>query len=105
VINNKLDFNHAVYIGAFHTEQRTDCRKILWWNDCKTNTYTIPDPHDGLIPVKSQYIASNQGNNVITPTSSIKNVNHLEEFNHKNTKAEFNKAIVEGGYGNGIFKK
>jgi pimeloyl-ACP methyl ester carboxylesterase len=104
-INNKLDFNHAVYIGAFHTEQRTDCRKILWWNDCKTNTYTIPDPHDGLIPVKSQYIASNQGNNVITPTSSIKNVNHLEEFNHKNTKAEFNKAIVEGGYGNGIFKK
>lgn len=29
----------------------------------------------------------------------------MEEFNHKNTRIEFNKAIVEGGYGNGIFKK
>ena len=31
--------------------------------------------------------------------------NHMEEFNHPNTRAEFNKAIVLGGYEPTTFKK
>ena len=103
-INNSLDFNHAVYVGAFRYEDRTDCRQFLWWKTCTTKTYTIPESHDGIVSVKSQYLATTKGTNVIIPAATIKNVNHMEEFNHKNTKAEFSNAIEKGTYGP-TFKK
>ena len=70
-----------------------------------TQYITVPEPHDGVVPTKSQYLATSKGTNVIIPAQTIKGVNHMEEFNHPNTKAELNKAIVLGGYKPDTFQK
>ncbi len=104
-INNSLDYNQALFLGAYHTQETIEYHRFLFWKWTTSKFINVPDAHDGFASVKSQYLAVNKGRNVIIPPATIKNVNHMEEFNHKNTRIEFNKAIVEGGYGNGIFKK
>ena len=104
-INNSLDYNQALFLGAYHTQETIEYHRFLFWKWTTSKFINVPDAHDGFASVKSQYLAVNKGRNVIIPPATIKNVNHMEEFNHKNTRIEFNNAIVEGGYGNGIFKK
>ena len=104
-LNNGLDFDHSKLIGATRVDAIPEQHKFLWkrWT---TYTYvTVPEPHDGLVPVKSQQLDKSKGTNVIWAGSTIKGVNHMEEFNHKNTRAEFKKAIVDGGYEPNTFQK
>jgi len=104
-LNNGLDFDHAKLIGATRVDAIPEHHKFLWkkWT---TYTYvTVPEPHDGIVPVKSQQLDKSKGTNVIWAASTIKGVNHIEEFNHPNTRAEFNKAIVLGGYKPETFQK
>ncbi len=103
-LDDGLDFDHAVLVGAYHIETRTDCRKILWWKSCKTNNYTIPEAHDGVVPVNSQLLDKSRGANVIHPSSTIKGVNHMEEFNHPNTKKALQETI-EQGVNNPVFRQ
>ncbi len=104
-INNKLDINHAKYVGAIRYEERTDCRKILFFKSCTVKTYEIPEPHDGIIASSAQLLDKTKGTNVIHATNVIKNVNHMEQFNHKNTKEEFRKVLNGESYRPDIFKK
>ena len=104
-LNNGLDFDHAVLVGASHVD-RIDTWHKVWFVKWVTTQYiTVPEPHDGVVPTKSQYLATSKGTNVIIPAQTIKGVNHMEEFNHPNTKAELNKAIVLGGYKPDTFQK
>jgi hypothetical protein len=71
----------------------------------KTLKYiTVPLPHDGVVGIESQQMDKTKGNNVIWANTTIKGVNHMEEFNHPNSRREFNRAITEGNYGNGVFR-
>ena len=72
---------------------------------CTTSTIAIPCAHDGTVSTYSQQLDRSKGTNVIWAASTIKGVNHMEEFNHPNTRAEFNKAIVLGGYKPETFQK
>lgn len=104
-LNNGIDFDHSKLIGATRVDAIPEQHKFLWkkWT---TYTYvTVPEPHDGLVPVKSQQLDKSKGTNVIWANSTIKGVNHMEEFNHPNTRAEFNKAIVLGAYKPETFQK
>lgn len=103
-INNKLDYNHAIYLGAYHTDRIDTWHKILFVKWMTSEYVKVPEGHDGLASVKSQYLATNKGAKVIIPAASIKNVNHMEEFNHKNTRTEFEKALVLGGYGETFYR-
>ncbi len=90
-IDNGLDYDHAVLIGASRVEKVE--RKILFlrWFDY----ITIPESHDGIVSVKSQQLDKLQGINVIWANSTIKGVNHMEQRNHPKTKEEF-KLLLEG---------
>ncbi len=103
-IDNGLDYDHADLIGAYHIDEITHNHKFLrrrW----KTYSYVkVTEPHDGVVSINSQQLDKSKGTEVIWAASTIKGVNHMEEFNHKNTRAEFEKAIVLGGYTD-TFKK
>lgn len=117
-IENGLDYDHAVLIGAtrldpipeYHeslsTRQLSVLQPAIKEDGYVTYTYvTVPEPHDGVASVKTQQLDKSRGYNVIWANTTIKGVNHMEQRNHPNTRAEFRKAIVDGGYGNGVFKK
>ncbi|MDD3489349.1 MAG: hypothetical protein PHR62_05625 [Paludibacter sp.] len=117
-IENGLDYDHAVLIGATRVDPIPQYHESLSLRQLDlsqpgikedgyvTYTYvTVPEPHDGIVPVKSQKLDKSRGYNVIWANTTIKGVNHMEQRNHPNTRAEFRKAIVDGGYGNGVFKK
>lgn len=65
--------------------------------------YYSPEPHDAVVAVKSQYMTTSKGTNVIIPGQTIKGVNHVEEFNHPNTREALRSTITEGSNGP-IFK-
>ncbi len=71
----------------------------------ENRTVAVPCPHDATVSTYSQLLDKTKGTNVIWAASTIKGVNHMEEFNHPNTRAEFNNAIVLGGYEPKTFKK
>lgn len=104
-LSNGLDFDHAKLIGATRVDEIVTPHKFLWWRWTTSVFVTVPDANDGLVSVKTQLLDKTKGVNVIHPASTIKGVNHMEEFNHPNTKAEFNKAIVLGGTYPPLFKK
>ena len=68
-------------------------------------TVPVPQPHDGVVPVKSQQLDKWKGNNVIWANTSIKGVNHMEQRNHPNTKIEFKKLFDGQSYGKDVFRK
>jgi len=60
---------------------------------------SVPVGNDGIVSTYTQLLDKTKGTNVIWGTSIIKGVNHMEEFNHYKTRAEFGKAINDGYYG------
>jgi len=124
-----LDFDHSVIVGSYAYEKRSYCYTRMVYNStpameakpqrikspntndyvsetvCTTSTIKIPSPHDGTVSTYSQLLDKSKGTNVIWANATIKGVNHMEEFNHKNTRAEFKKAIEDGGYAPETFKK
>ena len=132
-LDNGLDYDHGVLVGNCYYEPHSYCYTGLVCQDtpppppieevggmkrvtapvctlvpgtiCTSWTVAVPIGNDGVVSTYAQTLKPNQGSNVIIPSATIKGVNHMEEFNHPNTRAEFNNAIVLGGYGNGVFKK
>jgi hypothetical protein len=73
---------------------------------CKTFKYiTVPLPHDGVVGIDSQQMDKSKGNNVIWANTTIKGVNHMEEFNHPNTNREFRLVLDGRSYGRDTFRK
>jgi hypothetical protein len=72
----------------------------------KTVKYiTVPLPHDGVVGIDSQQMDKSKGNNVIWANTTIKGVNHMEEFNHKNTREEFSRVLNGQSYAPLTFRK
>lgn len=121
-ITSGLDYDHSVLVGSYAYEKRTYCyevltcgemelmQKVIQPNDCITEymcqTYTVAVPcsHDGIVSTYTQQLDRSKGSNVIWANETIKGANHMEEFNHKNTREEFRKAI-EDGYYHPFFKR
>ncbi len=70
-----------------------------------TRTIAIHIRHDGTVSTYSQLLDKSKGTNVIWANAIIKGVNHMEEFNHYKTRAEFDKVINGDGTYPLIFKK
>jgi hypothetical protein len=131
---NGLDYDHGILVGNCYYEQRSYCYTGLVCQEtppppppieevggmkrvtapvctlvpgtiCTSSTVAIPVGNDGTVSTYSQQLDKSKGTNVIWAASTIKGVNHMEEFNHPNTRAEFNNAIVLGGYEPTTFKK
>jgi pimeloyl-ACP methyl ester carboxylesterase len=104
-IDNGLDFDHSVLIGAYRVDAIPEYHQFLW-NKWTTYKYvTVPEPHDGIVPVKSQQLDKSKGNNVIWANTTIKGVNHAEQRNHPNTKVEFERVFAGESYGKDLFRK
>ena len=103
-INNGLDFDHAGLVGATRVDAITENHRFLWRRWTTTKYITVPEPHDGVVPIKSQYLATNKGTNVIIPAVTIKGVNHVEEFNHPNTRDVIRGTLDGSRYANLGFK-
>lgn len=88
-IDNGLDFDHAVLIGAYRVDAIPENHQFLWKKWTTYNYITVPEPHDGIVPVKSQQLDKSKGTNVIWANATIKGVNHMEERNHFKTRKEF----------------
>jgi hypothetical protein len=115
-ITSGLDYDHSVLVGAYAYQKRTYCYERLVCDDigrmqklpnpddcyteyvCQTYMVATPCSHDGIVSTYSQQLDKAKGNNVIWRSETIKGVNHMEEFNHKNTREEFRKAIEDGYY-------
>jgi len=134
-LNDGFDYDYSVLLGSYAYQKRTySYQKMVCpetvlpyervkgkqniiaprpysEDDCyyetvyETRTVAVPCSHDGTVSTYSQQLDKSKGTNVIWANATIKGVNHMEEFNHKNTKAEFEKAIVLGGYEPTTFKK
>ena len=104
-IDNGLDYDHSILIGAYRVDEIPHNHKFLWkrWT---TYTYvTVAEAHDGVVPVKSQLLDKSLGNNVMWGNQVIKGVNHMEQGNHPNTKAELRKVLDGTGSYNSLFSK
>jgi hypothetical protein len=66
---------------------------------------TVPLPHDGVVGIDSQQMDKSKGNNVIWANTTIKGVNHNEEFNHRNTREEFRRVLNGQSYAPLTFDK
>lgn len=100
-IENGLDYDHAILVGAYRVDKIE--RRVLFvkWVDY----IKVPEPHDGVVPVKSQQLNKSRGNNVMWGRTVIKGVNHMEQRNHPNTRAEFDMVFKGiGGYDH-VFRK
>lgn len=134
-LNDGFDYDYSVLLGSYAYEKRSYSYQRMVCpepnlpyelvkgkqnivapptyseDDCysetvyETRTVAVPCSHDGTVSTYSQLLDKSKGTNVIWGTSIIKGVNHMEEFNHPNTRAEFKKAIEDGGYEPAIFKK
>jgi len=99
-IDNGLDYDHAVLIGAYRVN-KVEQRLLMfrWFQHIK-----VPEPHDGIVPVKSQLLDKTRGNQVIWANATIKGVNHMEQRNHPKTKDEFRKLFNGETYGKEIYR-
>jgi pimeloyl-ACP methyl ester carboxylesterase len=103
-MNNGIDFDHAALVGATHVETIAENHRFLWRKWTTYKNITVPEPHDGVVPVKSQYMATNKGTDVIIPNATIKGVNHVEEFNHPNTRAAIQSTLNGEGRRGEVFR-
>jgi hypothetical protein len=69
------------------------------------NYVTVPLPHDWVVGIDSQQMDKSKGNNVIWANTTIKGVNHMEEFNHRNTREELRLVFEGRSYGRDTFKR
>lgn len=104
-IDNGLDYDHAELVGATRTVIVTKEFKFLWKKWTEDIPIQVAEPHDGVVPVKSQQLLKSRGNNVIWANTSIKGVNHMEQRNHPNTKREFDAVLDGRSYRPDIFDK
>ncbi len=104
-INNGLDYDHADLVGAYRIDAISHNHKFLWKRWTTYSYVRVPEPHDGIVPVKSQQLNKSKGNNVIWANTTIKGVNHAEQRNHFKTKEEFKKVFEGRSYGDGVFNK
>jgi hypothetical protein len=72
---------------------------------CVTKTVAIPIGHDGIVTTETQQLDKSKGTNVIWANATIKGVNHMEEFNHKNTRKEFDDVLNGRSYAPDTFRK
>jgi len=130
-LNDGFDYDYSVLLGSYAYEQRSyyyqrmicpetnlpielvkGKQNILEPNTddcyyetvCATATVAVPCSHDGTVSTYSQLLDKTKGTNVIWAGSTIKGVNHMEEFNHYKTKEAFRTTIVDGANGP-IFRK
>jgi len=129
-LNDGFDYDYSVLLGSYAYEQRSYCyqrmvcpstqqqelvkgkQNILAPNTdncyyetvCTTATVAVPCSHDGTVSTYSQLLDRTKGTNVIWAGSTIKGVNHMEEFNHYKTKESFRATIIDGTNGQ-IFRK
>jgi hypothetical protein len=59
----------------------------------------------GVVPVSSQQLDQTKGTEVIWATKTITNVNHMEEFNHPNTRKEFTLLFAGNSYKQRFFAR
>ncbi len=105
-IDNGLDYDNAVLVGAYHDEIKEIKFKLFGkWYVIPISRIRVPEPHDGIVPVNSQLLPYERGTRVIHANTTIKGVNHMEQFNHPKTRAEFKKAIEDGAYAPETFQK
>jgi hypothetical protein len=104
-IDNGLDYDHAELVGAFRTDVITTEHKFLWKRWKISIPIRVPEPHDGIVPVKSQQLDKSKGTNVIWANTTIKSVNHAEQRNHPNTKREFDAVLNGRSYRPDVFDK
>ena len=93
-IDDGLDLDHAILLGSSHVERIKHRFLFIKWYD----HVTVADPHDGVVSVSSQQLDKSKGTNVIWANTTIKGVNHMEEFNHKNTRKEFDDVLNGRSY-------
>jgi hypothetical protein len=104
-IDNGLDYDHAELVGATRTDYITQNHTFLWKKWQTKIPIKVAEPHDGIVPVKSQQLDKSKGNNVIWANTTIKGVNHAEQRNHPRTYKEFERVFAGESYGDGVFKK
>jgi len=104
-IDNGLDYDHAELVGATRTDYITQNHTFLWKKWQTKVPIKVAEPHDGIVPVKSQQLDKSKGTNVIWANTTIKGVNHAEQRNHFKTKEEFRKVFAGQSYGGNIFMK
>jgi pimeloyl-ACP methyl ester carboxylesterase len=104
-IDDGLDFDHAVLLGAYHVDRIDKQHRFLWKKWTTTTYVATPEPHDGVVSVKSQQLDKYKGKNVIWANTTIKGVNHMEEFNHPNTRKEFDAVLNGKSYSPLTFQK
>jgi pimeloyl-ACP methyl ester carboxylesterase len=104
-IDNGLDYDHAELVGATRTDYITLNYTFLWKKWQTKIPIKVAEPHDGIVPVKSQQLDKSKGNNVIWANTTIKGVNHAEQRNHPNTKREFDAVLNGRSYRPDVFDK
>lgn len=104
-IDNGLDYDHAELVGAYRIDAIPHNHKFLWKRWTTYSYVQVPEPHDGIVPVKSQQLDKSKGNNVIWANTTIKGVNHAEERNHPKTYREFERVFNGESYGENIFRR
>jgi len=132
-LSNGMDYDNGVMVGNCCYEQRTYCytTMVCQIDDTSTSTsslevkpqrvnaptctyveatvcgtymVSVPVGNDGIVSTYTQLLDKSKGTNVIWGSSTIKGVNHMEEYNHRDTKEAFRKTIIEGANGF-VFKK
>jgi len=130
-LNDGFDYDYSVLLGSYNYEQRSYSYQRMVCpsseqpelikgkqniiapsaDDCYYETFyetaivAIPCPHDGTVSTYSQQLDKSKGTNVIWAASTIKGVNHMEEFNHPKTKEEFRKVLNGLSYDPPTFRK
>ena len=134
-LNNGLDYDYSVLLGSYAYEQRSYCYQKMvcpqaplpyepvkgkqniiapptystddcyYETVCETRTVAIPCAHDGTVSTYTQQLDKSKGTNVIWATSTIKGVNHMEEFNHYKTRKEFDDVLNGRSYLPTTFRK
>ena len=97
-LDSGLDFDHAVLVGAYRVDVIATNHRFLWKRWTTYKYITVPETHDGVVPVKSQQLDKSKGNIVLWAETPIKGVNHMEQFNHPNTRREFDAAFTSDKY-------
>jgi pimeloyl-ACP methyl ester carboxylesterase len=104
-VDDGLDFDHAVLLGSSRVDRIETLHRFLWVKWTSVKYITVPLPHDGVVGIDSQQMDKSKGNNVIWANTTIKGVNHMEEFNHKNTREEFSRVLNGESYAPLTFRK
>lgn len=134
-LNDGFDYDYSVLLGSYAYEKRSYSYQRMVCpepnlpyelvkgkhnivapptyseDDCysetvyETRTVAVPCSHDGTVSTYSQLLDKSKGSNVIWAGSTIKGVNHMEEFNHYKTRKEFDDVLNGRTYSPLTFQK